>query len=163
MATVYSDQLTRQRLGRNLKANEWAGKVRPVVWTFASLPAGNIGDVLVCGRIRNGERVMQGREFHSAMGGTATGAYSTYAIGVDGNSLGAVITAGKYLAAITFVSAGQNEIVSTIAQNALVEEGNTSNPVGSGLTNDVFLCCVNAGSAFATAGVVQGYVLLVGD
>ena len=163
MATIYSDQLTRVRSGRNLKANEMAGKTRVINWDFASLPAGNIGDVLVCGRIRAYERVIQGREFHSAMGGSATGAYSTYAIGVDGMTLGAVITANKYLSAITFVAAGQNELASTLAQNALVEEVNTGVATGSGLTPDVFLCCVNAGSAFATAGRITGYLLVVAD
>jgi hypothetical protein len=160
MATVYSDQLVRVRAGRNLKSNEQAGKVRPIVWNFASLPAGNIGDILVCGRIRKDERVIQGREFHSAMGGSATGAYSTFTIASDGIGLGAIITAGKYLAAITFVAAGQNELASTIAQNALAEE---SAAAVVGNTGDVYLCCVNASSAFATAGVIQGYLLVAAD
>src|SRR6266850_49124 len=160
MATVFSDQLTRVRAGRNLKSNEWQGKMRVLFWNFASLPAGNVGDVLVCGRIRKDERVIQGREFHSAQGGSATGAYSTFAIAADGIGLGAIITAGKYLAAITFVAAGQNEIASTLAQNALAEESATP---ATGLTGDVYLCCVNASSAFATAGNITGYMLLVGD
>jgi len=153
MATLYSDGFTKIRAGRNLNANEVSGKARILMWNFASLPAGNIADVLVCGIIRKNERVIQGREFHSAMGGSATGAYSTYAILSDGVSLGAVITAGKYLAAVTFVAAGQNEIANTLAVNALTEESAAS----------VFLCCVNASSAFATAGQIAGYVLLAAD
>ena len=160
MATLFSDQLTKVRAGRNLKANEWEGKLRIFMWNFASLPAGNIGDVLVCARIPKDFRAVQGREFHSAMGGTATGAYSTFAIANDGIGLGAIITAGKYLAAITFVAAGQNEIASTLAQNALAEE--SAVPV-TGLTGDVYLCCVNASTAFATAGQVTGYLIGVGD
>jgi hypothetical protein len=153
MATLFSDELTRLRAGRNYRSNEMSGKARILKWDFASLPAGNIADVLCCGIIRKDERVVQGREFHSAMGGTATGAYSTYALSGDKTNIGAVITAGKYLAAITFVAAGQNEIASTLAQNALVEES----------VADVMLCCVNAGSAFATAGRIAGYLLLVAD
>ena len=153
MANFFSDEFTRIRAGRNLQANEMQGKVRVLKWNFASLAASGIGDTFVCGKIRKNERVLQGREFHSAMGGTATGAYSTFAVGADGVSLGAIITAGKYLAAITFVAAGQNEIASTLAQNALVEES----------AADVLLVCVNASTAFATAGRIAGYLLLVGD
>lgn len=152
MATLFSDGWTKIRAGRNLQANEWYGKGRIIQWDFASLPAGNIGDVLVCGKIRANERVVQGREFHSAMGGSATGAYSTFTPSSDGLGIGAIITAGKYLAAITFVAAGQNELANTLALNAMAVEA-----------NDVFLCCVNASSAFATAGRVAGYLIIVGD
>ncbi|MGH6782818.1 MAG: hypothetical protein ACREB5_12025 [Sphingomonadaceae bacterium] len=152
MATIYSDGFTKVRAGRELQANEARGKARLLQWDFASLPVGAIGDVLVCGILPARARIIQGREFHSAMGGTATGAYSTFGIASDGLTLGAIITAGKYLAAITFVAAGQNEIASTLAQNALVEE-----------STDVLLCCVNASTAFATAGRVAGYVLYVQD
>lgn len=152
MATLFSDGWTKIRAGRNLQSHEWYGKARVVQWNFASLPAGNIGDVLVCAKLRANERVLQGREFHSAMGGTATGAYSTFAVSQDGLGIGAIITAGKYLAAVTFVAAGQNEIASTLAQNAMAVE-----------TTDVFVCCVNASTAFATAGQITGYLIIVGD
>ena len=153
MATLFSDELTRLRAGRNYKSNEMGGKVRILKWDFASLPAGNIGDILCCGILRKDERVLLGREFHSAMGGTATGAYSTFTLSADKTNIGAIITAGKYLAAVTFVAAGQNFIASTLAENALAEESSA----------DVMLCCVNASTAFATAGRVAGFLLLVAD
>jgi hypothetical protein len=161
MATVYSDGFTKIRAGRNLKANELEGKLRVFQWNFAALPAGNIGDVLVCCRLPKDLRVLFGTEFHSAMGGTATGAYSTFALGADGVSLGAIITAGKYLAATSFVAAGNTALASTLALSAMVEEGVTPTVIGSQV--DVLLCCVNAASAFATAGQITGFLIGVSD
>ena len=100
MATVYSDQFTKIRNSRLLQSNEADGKVRTLRWDFASLPAGNIGDILVCGRLPKGARVLLGREAHSALtsgGGTATGAYGIYACaGATGLDLGAVIDVDRF-------------------------------------------------------------------
>src|SRR6266571_215113 len=105
MATFFSDEFTRFRAGRNYRSNELQGKLRVLKWDFASLAASTLADIFMCGIIRKDERVLFGREFHSAMGGTATGAYSTFALSADRTNIGAIITAGKYLAATSFVAA----------------------------------------------------------
>ena len=102
MATVYSDGLTMVRAGRKVAPNVLGGKARVIEWDFATLPVGNIGDVLVCGKIKKGERVLAGSEFHSALtsgGATATGAYGTYAVGADSKTLGALVDVDAFLAA----------------------------------------------------------------
>lgn len=152
MATVYSDGFALARSGRKAAPSVDGSRGQVLRWDFASLPAGNIGDILVCGILRKGSVVLDGFEFHSAMGGTATGAYGTYAIGPDGQSLGAVITVAKFLAATSHVAAGQNALVGTLALGALVEE-----------TADVFLCITNAASAFATAGRLAGFLRYLRD
>jgi hypothetical protein len=154
MATVYSDEFTKVRAGRRLQANETQGKFRILKWDFASLPAGNIGDVLVCGIIHARERVVLGRLFFTAQGGTSTAAVGNYAIASDGLTLGAVIASGKYLAAASTVNASTVglEMVDTTVALAMPEE-----------TADVFICITNAGSAFATAGRINGFLLIVGD
>lgn len=164
MATVYSDNLARTRAGRNNPANFQAGKVRIQVWDFASLPVGNIGDVLVCFKLEKDERLILGREFHSALGGTATGAYGTYLVGTDGVTLGAVDDIDRFLAATTHVAAGQNNIADLQALGI----GINSTAVAQGVlydnqSVDVLVCCTNAGSAFATAGRITGWALVVKD
>jgi hypothetical protein len=155
MATIYSDGFTKVRAGRNLNSNEWGGKARILMWDFASLPAGNIGDVLVCGKIRKDERVLFGIEFHSAHTG-ASGSYGTYAVLSDGISLGAADSAARFLAATSFNAAGQNNIAAT-----------QSLTIGTGVLfpapSDLFLVCVNSVAAFTTAGRISGWVLLLGD
>ena len=153
MATFFSDEFTRFRAGRNYRSNELQGKLRVLKWDFASLAASTLADIFMCGIIRKDERVLFGREFHSAMGGTATGAYSTFALSADRTNIGAIITAGKYLAATSFVAAGQTDLANTLTLNALAEETSA----------DVALCCVNAGSAMATAGRIAGFLVLVAD
>src|SRR5262245_48099746 len=152
MATFYSDGFTKIRSGRRLQANEAGGKARVLTWDFASLAASTLGDLFVCGLIKARERVILGRESHSAMGGSATGAYGTYAVASDGVSIGAVDSAGRFLAAITHVAAGTNLLADTIAQNVLFEA-----------PTDLFLVITNAGSAMATAGRLTGFLLLASD
>jgi hypothetical protein len=153
VATVYSDQLTSIRSNRRVKPNEaGGGRLMPIFWNFASLPAGNIADVLVCGIIPKGARVLYGLECHSALSsgaGTATGSYGTYLIGSDGVTLGAVDSAARFLAASSFEAAGSTVLANTIA-------------LGHGFeaTADVFLVCVNSVEAFATAGQVTGFLAL---
>ena len=155
MATVYSDGLTLVRAGKKVAPNVLGGKLRVIEWNFASLPAGNIGDVLVCGKIRKGERVLSGTEYHSALtsgGAQATGAYGTYAVNPDGMTLGAAVTTGLYLAAASFEAAGQTGLALTLALGALGEAA-----------ADLFICLTNTTEAFATAGNVAGYLVVVGD
>lgn len=171
MATLYSDQVTRTRAGRNLPANLDAGKCRIAVWDFASLPAGNVGDVLTCFKLYKDERFIFGKEFHSAQGGSATGAYGTYVASADGQSLGAVDLVGRFLAAITFVAAGQNDLGSTqalgigiggAAGGVLFDAPGSASP-GTGTGQDFWVACTNASSAFATSGRITGYAIVVKD
>ncbi len=155
MATLYSDAITNWRAGRRQQPNVFHGKTRVIYWDFASLPAGNVGDVLVCGKIRKGERAIIGREAHSALtsgGSTATGSYGTYSVAADGQSLGAVDDADRFLVASSFEAAGGNFLADTIAHFH-----------GYEATADFWLCCVNSVEAFATAGRVTGSLLVVGD
>lgn len=155
MATLYSDEFTKIRAGRRIQANQRGGKYRVLEWDFASLPAGNVGDVLVCGKIRKHERVLGGREAHSALSsgaGTATGSYGTYAILDDGLSLGAVDDVDRFLIATSLEAAGGTFLADTIAHFINWEA-----------TADFFLCLTNSGEAFATAGRVTGNMILVGD
>lgn len=154
MATVYSDELVNLRAGRRQQANVFSGKARVIKWNFASLAAGNVGDVLVCGKIRKNDRVVFGREAHSALtsgGSTATGAYGIYAVTTNGD-LGAVVTVDKFLVATSFEAAGGNLLADTIAHN-----------IGFEADADYFLCCTNSVEAFATAGRVTGVMLVVND
>lgn len=155
MATVYSDELVNWRAGRRQQANVFSGKARLIKWNFASLAAGNIGDVLVCGKIRKNDRVVFGREAHSALSsssGTATGAYGIYAVASDGQSLGAVSDVDRFLVATDFEAAGANLLADSIAHF-----------IGWEADADYFLCCTNSVEAFATAGRVTGVMLVVND
>jgi hypothetical protein len=150
MATLYSDGITIARLGRRTQPNQQRGKSDTLAWIFASLPAGNIGDLLVCAKLFKGDRVISGREQHSAMGGTATGAYGTYAVAADGITLGAVDSGARFLAATSHVAAGTTVIADTIALGAMFEA-----------PTDLYVVCTNAASAFATAGVIQGHIVVL--
>lgn len=155
LATVYSDAWTKVRAGRHVDPQDHRGKARVASWDFASLPAGNIADVLVCAKLYKGDKCFGGREAHGALssaGGTATGSYGTYAVLTDGLSLGAADSAARFLAATDFDAAGTNVIGSTIALGYSFEA-----------TTDLFLVCVNSVEAFATAGRVAGHMLIVRD
>lgn len=152
-ATVYSDELTAWRAGRRQQPNIFNKRFRG--WTFASLPAGNIGDVLVCAFLRKGERVLIGNETHSALSsgaGTATGSYGTYFVDADGQSLGAVDDADRFLAATSMEAAGNTLLATTQALFCMWEA-----------TADFFIVCVNSVEAFATAGVVKGFLIVGKD
>ena len=151
MATVYSDQLVRQRAGRNLQPYEWLGKQRTVVWDFASLAAGNIGDVLVLGRMLKDDRIVGGWEMHSA-GGAGTYNLGTYLIGADNITLGAADSAAR------FISGGSNAVSSAPTVFPIVLAG--ANFVA---TQDVFLCITNVGTAFTTSSRWTGGITLVRD
>jgi hypothetical protein len=151
-ATVYSDAFTIVRAGRKVAPNIFGGSLRTLFWNFASLPAGNVADVLVCGKLYKGDRVLGGNECHGALtsgGSTATGSYGTYAVLADGISLGAVVTAAKFLAASSMEAAGNNALAPTIALG-----------FGYEATDDLFLVAVNSVEAFATAGQVTGHLLI---
>lgn len=153
MATVYSDAWTMNRAGRRTNPNISGGRQRALFWEFASLPAGNIADVLVCGKMFKGERFVGGLERHSALssaGGTATGSIGTYAVADDGITLGAVIDADEFLAATDMDAAGGNAFGATVALS-----------FGLVCTADQFLCIVNSVEAFATAGVSMGVANLL--
>jgi hypothetical protein len=152
MATVYSTQFTRVRGGRKAEPSHSAGVQQVLSWDFV-LPAGNIADVLVCGILLKGSRVLGGMENHGALtsgGATATGSYGTYLIASDGITLGAADSAARFLAATSFEAAGNTALATTTA-------------LGYGFiaTVDVFVVCVNSVEAFATAGVVSGHLTYV--
>jgi len=131
------------------------GKFRVIHWLFAALPAGNIGDILVCGKLRKGDRVLGGREVHSALtsgGGTCTNSYGTYAVDADGQSVGAVNDVDRFLVATSFEAAGGNFLADTIAHF-----------YGYVATADFYVCCTNSVEANATAGVVSGHLAVVND
>ena len=154
-ATLYGDEFTIVRAGRRVAPNVFGGKPRLLKWDFASLPAGAIADVLVCGKIYKGDRVISGREAHSALtsgAGVATGAYGTYLVLADGLSLGAVDDVDRFLVATSFEAAGSTVLADTIAHFTNFEA-----------TVDLLLCCTNTVEAFATAGRVTGHLLVVRD
>jgi hypothetical protein len=153
MATVYSDQIVKVRAGRDLNPNDWHGKVRIIEWEFASLPAGNVGDILVLGRLQANERVLLGSMVHTA-GGAGTFDIGTYAINADG-SLGAVITQAAFAAALsgatTTVEAFPQATVLAAAGGRIVA------------TVDVYIAILNITTAFTTAARFSGFLLVVGD
>src|SRR5258705_6291675 len=165
MATIYSDQLTRSRAGRLNPANQQAGKVRIQMWDFATIPAGNIADVYVLFKLEKDERVILGREFHTALssgGATATGSIGTYFVGADGLTLGAVDSAARFLAAITMDAAGQNFFGDLQALLPGIRGG-----AGCVLYDnppvDTFVVIVNSVEAFAAAGRLTGWALITKD
>lgn len=152
--TIYSDGWTKVRAGRKVGPNEMGGSLRHIFWNFASLPAGATADILVCGKIYKGDRVLGGAECHSALDSTevaATGAYGTYAVLADGLSLGAVITAAKFLAATDWDAA--NTVLVPLAPTILLGYGFEA-------TADVFLCVTNSVGKFVAAGQITGHMLV---
>jgi hypothetical protein len=149
MATIYSDTWTLARAGRRDKPNASNAKESVLLWDFASLPVGNIGDVLVCGKLYKGDRVVGGNEAHGAHTG-ASGSYGTYLVDADGITLGASDSAARFLAATSMNGAGNTALAPTIALGFMYEA-----------TADLFLVCVNSVAALATAGRVTGKLNVV--
>lgn len=148
MATVYDDNLTKNRAGRSTGPNAHGGRQRGLYWEFLSLPAGNVGDVLVCGKMFKGERFVGGLERHSALtsgGAAATASIGNYSVASDGITLGALIDIDEYLAAADWDAAGGSAFGATHALQ-----------FGQVFTTDEFLCITNTTEAFATAGVSKG-------
>ena len=149
MATVYSDQYAAFRSGRRQAPNVFQGKVRVIYWDFASLAAGNIGDVLVCGILRAGERVIAMAEAHTTAAGTHS--YGTYALASDGVSLGAVDSATRFSSALA-AAAGNNQMANDIATG-----------LGYVAATDQIIGLLNGTAAFTTGGRITGRALVVGD
>lgn len=147
MATLYSDSWTLARAGRKDKPSAAGSKISAILWNFASLPAGNIGDLLVLGKMFKGDRVLGGAEAHGALGTGATGAYGTYLVAADGMTLAAADSAARFLAATSHAAAGNTALAPTIALGYQFEA-----------TADLFVVCVNATAAFATAGALSGHL-----
>ena len=161
VANVYSDEWTKVRGGRRVAPYVFGGKPRIIKWDFASLAANTVADIFVLGKIYKDDMVIMGREFHSALtsaGGTASGSYGTYTVQSDGLTPLAVNDVDRYLAATSHESAGQNDLATL--------QGSTQG-VGTGplhvATADLLLMCVNSGEAFATAGRLSGWMLVVRD
>lgn len=155
MATFYSDTMAAVRLGKKVAPSAHRGKVQSVYWDFASLPANTAADIFVCAKLYKGDRCIGGLENHGALtsgGGTATGAYGTYAVGSDGITLGAVDDVDRFLAAASLEAAGMTVINNT---HALY--------YGFECPTDLFVCLTNSVEAFATAGRVSGHLLIVRD
>ncbi len=149
-ATVYSDSWTKVRAGRRNSPINQSAKLTGLPWNFASLPAGNVADVLVCNMLYKGDIVIGGNVAHTALdatGGPATGSVGTYAVLADGISLGAVSSAAKFLAATDWDAAGNNALAPTIALGYQYEA-----------TADFFIVVVNSVGAFATAGQICGHL-----
>lgn len=154
MATVYGNEVTKQRAGRNLNPDEWGGKIRIVRWSFTTPAAGNnIGDVWVLGRLRKGDRVLAGGQSIHAAAGAGTFNIGTYGIAAGGD-LGAVVDADAVASAL----AG-----ATATVEALPEAGNAADAGGYVAANDEYLCITNIGTAFGASVAFQGYLLVVGD
>lgn len=158
MANIYGDEWTKIRAGRRVEPTSSIAKGRILKGDYASLPAGNIGDVIVFGKIYKGDMVVMGREFHSALssaGGTATGSFGTYTVQSDGLTPNAVDDVDRYLVATSLESAGQNDLASL--------QGSTQG-VGTGplhvATADLLFVCVNSVEAFATAGRLSAWLLI---
>jgi len=161
VANVYSDEWTKVRAGRRVAPYVYGGHTRVIKWDFASLPAGTVGDILVCGKIYKDDMVFKGREFHSALSSdtaTTTGSYGTYTIQGGGLEPLAADDVDRFLTATDVDGAGENELASL--------QG-TPQGVGTGplfvATTDLLLVCVNSVEAFATAGRVSGWMLVVRD
>lgn len=161
MANVYSDEWTKVRAGRRVAPYVYGGKPRIIKWDFASLAANTVGDIFVCGKIYKGDMVIRGRTFFSALtsaGGTASGSYGAYTVQNDGLTPLAASDVDRYLAATSMESAGQAELATL--------QGSTQG-VGTGPLHvaaaDLLLVCVNSGEAFATAGRLSGWLLVVRD
>jgi hypothetical protein len=151
---LYSDELVSQQKGKALHANQRGGKVRYIGWDFASLPAGTVGDRLICAQLRKHERVIQGMEFHSAHPG-AFATYGTHLV-VDLLEVRGGECLDRFLAPTDFSTAGQTALA-----------GQERLGVGRGVLyecpEDVWLVCRNSGAPFATGGRIAGYLLVVAD
>lgn len=155
MATVFSDQLAKVRAGRNLNPSDRHGKVRIAEWEFASLPAGNIGDILPLFRLQANERVLLGSMVHSAAG-AGTFDIGTYEVGPNGD-LGAVEDQDRFAIAL---------VAATATVEPFPEAAGTEVTAGAGryvAPRDMYVAITNIGTAFTTAARFSGYALVVGD
>ena len=158
---VYSDDMVKVRAGRRVAPNVFGGKTRIIAWDFASLAANTAADIFVCGKLYKGDKVIVGAEFHSALtsgGSTATGSYGTYTVQGDGVTPLAVDDVDRYLVATSFEAAGQNDLASLQASTQGVGVG----PLHEA-ASDLLLACTNSVEAFATAGRISGWMLVVRD
>jgi len=158
---VYSDEWTKVRAGRRLAPYVYGGKPRIIKWDFASLSANTAADIFVCGMIKKDDMVIVGKEFHKALtsgGSTATGSYGTYTVSNDGLTPLAIDDVDRYLVATSFESAGQNDLATLQASTQGVGTG----PLHVATAN-LLLVCVNSVEAFATAGRISGWMLVVRD
>jgi len=158
---VYSDEWTKIRAGRHVAPYIYGGKARVLKWDFASLAAGALGDILVCGKIRQGDMIVMGREFHSALSAdtaASTGSYGTYTIQADGLTPLAVDDVDRYLTATDLDVAGENALASLQAS----PQGVGTGPLHVA-TADLLLALTNSVEVFATAGRVSGWMLVVRD
>src|SRR5262249_40338131 len=118
----------------------------------AALAAGNIGDVLVLGRMLSGERLAFGLEWHTAAG-AGTFNLGTYELAADGISLGSADSASRWgSGASNAVSAGPLVWPLTAATHADYTT-----------TRDQFICITNVGTAFTTSARFTGRIWVVGD
>lgn len=166
MANVFSDEWTKVRAGRRVSPYAFGGHPRIIKWDFASTPAGNVGDILVCGRINKDDMVIEGKEFHSALSSdtaATTVSYGTYTIQGGGLEPLAADDVDRFLAATDLDVAGENDLATL---QAGVAEGGTQG-VGVGplfvATQDLLLVAVNSVEAIATAARVSGWMLVVRD
>ncbi len=151
MATLFGNEVTRQRAGRNLPSHDWSGKLRIVRFSFLTA-AGNIGDVYVLGILRKNERPLFGVVGQSATLGAGTYNVGTYSIAA-GLELGAASDADAVAAGVTGVGVTGGFIPTTG-----VVVGN-----GYQAPTDEFLCITNIGTAFAAGVTVNGFIVVVGD
>ena len=148
MPTHYSTQLTLVRAGKRSEQTS-QGDTKALMWDYVVPAATNpIADLIVLGLLPAGARLQGGRESHSAMGASATGAISLYvASGPDLTDLGAAVASSDLQAAVTYTSAGTNVIGLTEATLLYYV---TLTPV--------LLVTTVAGAAFPAAGTLKGHI-----
>lgn len=162
-AGVLSSEGTPGGLSRNnhLQPDENLGRVRILRWSYTVGAAGlAINDVAILGKLPANARVIQGREFHSAMStgaGAATAEIGTYNETPAGSGVFVVETVAQFLAATSVDAPGQNEIANTLALGAL----DILPPAGPSAEKWVGVKATV--EAWAAAGNFEGYLLYVVD
>lgn len=140
MATVKSTQMATD-VATKVKANERGGRVRVMYWSYTT-PVGGLSaaDVIELNKLPKGARVLHGRTFFEAMGGSGA-----VQIGIAG-------TVAKYLATTSVVSAGEADLANTLVLNMGVETA----------AEETVIATVTTGG-WVAAKKFNGYILYAQD
>lgn len=147
MATIYSAQLASVRAGKRAESyHDVNGK--SLVWNVVLAAQAGIGDLIVLGHLPQNAILKGGRESHSAMGASATGAISLYLVADPATyELGAAVASSDLQAAVTYTSAGTNTFGLTEATLLYYV---TPSPV--------LVVTTIAGAVFPAAGTLKGHL-----
>lgn len=153
MATVYSIQKTKWNQNvpsEFIKTNEQSGRVRVAYGEYeaSSLTA---GDVIQMFNIPNGARLVDGYLFNDALGASTTLSVG-YAAHTNSSGATVALSAAAYMIATSTVSAGRNDVLSTLGLNggSVVDANQDGVP---------FTCTLAGGSATGTIVLVVRYVV----